>query len=80
MLGSRVPTLLRVDKRQPGRLPCVVGMLVAAVGTIVVLSGYRDGSDRREILVGGILVVAGLLLRIEGAIWASREHGGGPQL
>ncbi|GIF70239.1 hypothetical protein Ais01nite_82740 [Asanoa ishikariensis] len=52
----------------------VLGALVAAAGMILVLSSFRDSPDGREILVGGILVVAGLLLRIEGAIWASRDE------
>jgi hypothetical protein len=52
----------------------VLGAWVAVAGMILVLSGFRDSSDGREILVGGILVVAGLLLRIEGAIWASRDE------
>ncbi len=50
----------------------VLGTLVAAAGLVVVLTGFRDFPDGREVLVGGIFVVAGLLLRIEGAIWASR--------
>ncbi|GIF71537.1 hypothetical protein [Asanoa siamensis] len=62
-----------MDDGRPGRITGVVGTVVAAAGVVVVLTEFsRAFGDGRGIMVGGILVVAGLLLRVEGAIWASR--------
>ena len=64
-----------VDERRPGRTTGLVGLFVAAAGVVAVLMDYNSSGDGPGILVGGILIVAGLLLRIEGAIWATGDAG-----
>ncbi|WP_431933988.1 hypothetical protein [Micromonospora sp. RP3T] len=56
-----------------GRLVGVVGTAAAVIGALVILNAYNRPGWEDDFVVGGLLILGGLLLRIERAV---RTHGG----
>ncbi|MDG4824393.1 hypothetical protein O7635_21285 [Asanoa sp. WMMD1127] len=62
-----------MTERRPGLIASMLGTVVAAAGVISIFAQYGRPHEPDGILIGGVLVIAGLLLRIEGAIRAVRS-------
>ncbi|MFC3502047.1 hypothetical protein ACFOOK_13900 [Micromonospora krabiensis] len=66
-------------KRRPGQYVGGVGTACLAVGaTIFVLTLATKAYGGEVLLAGALLVIVGLLLRIEAAVWAGRQDGKAP--
>ncbi|MET7864271.1 hypothetical protein [Micromonospora taraxaci] len=60
--------------RRPGEIVETIGTLGAVVGGALFVIGLT-GSTSGFPAVGGLLVISGLLLRIEAAVLGSRDSG-----